>query len=152
MKRNRVVTLAWVSLVLLASRAAADPIRYSRDIRPILAEHCFACHGPDQAARKARLRLDDRAAAVAREAFVPGTPDQSKLVTRVFSADPGTLMPPPRVNKPLTAQQKETLRHWIAAGAEYEVHWAFIPPIRPKPPDVRNAAWVRNPIDRFVLA
>ena len=72
MKRNRVVTLAWVSLVLLASRAAADPIRYSRDIRPILAEHCFACHGPDQAARKARLRLDDRAAAVAREAFVPG--------------------------------------------------------------------------------
>ena len=152
MKRNRVVTLAWVSLVLLASRAAADPIRYSRDIRPILAEHCFACHGPDQAARKARLRLDDRAAAVAREAFVPGTPDQSKLVTRVFSADPGKRMPPPRMNKPLTAQQKETLRHWIAAGADYEVHWAFIPPIRPKPPDVRNAAWVRNPIDRFVLA
>jgi hypothetical protein len=145
-------TLALLSLVLAASGAAADPVRYSRDIRPILAEHCFACHGPDSAARKAKLRLDVRDVAVARGAVVPGKPDESKLVAHIFSADPGEIMPPPKAKKPLTTQDKEALKRWIAAGADYEAHWAFVPPARPPLPTVRNGAWVRNPIDRFVLA
>jgi hypothetical protein len=152
MTRRAVDTLALLSLVLAASGAAADPVRYSRDIRPILAEHCFACHGPDGAARKAKLRLDVRDVAVAGGAVVPGKPDESKLVARVFSADPGEVMPPPKAKKPLTAQAKELLKRWIAAGADYETHWAFVPPARPPLPAVRNGAWARNPIDRFVLA
>jgi hypothetical protein len=152
MIRRAAATFALVSLVLAASGAAADPPRYGRDVRPILAEHCFACHGPDSAARKAKLRLDVRDVAVAKGAVVPGKPDESKLVARVFAADPGEIMPPPKAKKPLTAQEKETLKRWIAAGAEYETHWAFVAPARSPLPAVRNEAWVRNPIDRFVLA
>jgi hypothetical protein len=152
MTNRAVETFALVSLVLAASGAAADPPSYSRDVRPILAENCFACHGPDSGARKAKLRLDIRDVAVARGAIVPGKPDESKLVARVFSADPGEIMPPPKTKKQLTGQQKETLKRWIAAGADYEAHWAFVPPERPPLPAVRNEAWVRNPIDRFVLA
>src|SRR5215813_5980693 len=99
MKRRTVETIALVSLVLAGSDVAADPIRYSRDVRPILAKHCFACHGPDSAARKAKLRLDVRDVAVAKEAIVPGKPEESNLVARVFSADPGELMPPPKAKK-----------------------------------------------------
>jgi len=88
MKRCTALKCALVGVALAASRAAADPVRYSRDIRPILAEHCFACHGPDGTARKAKLRLDVRDVAVAREAIVPGKPDESNLVARVFAADP----------------------------------------------------------------
>jgi hypothetical protein len=145
-------TIALVSLVLAASGAPADPVRYSRDVRPILAEHCFACHGTDSAARKGKLRLDVQDVAVARRAIVPGKPDESKLVARVFSADPAAVMPPPKAKKPLTGQEKDTLKRWIAAGAGYEAHWAFVPPARPPLPAVSNEAWVRNPIDRFVLA
>jgi hypothetical protein len=152
MKRSTVETFALVCLVLATSSAAADPIRYNRDIRPILAEHCFACHGPDSAARKAKLRLDVREVAVAKEAIVPGKPNESKLVARVFSADPSEIMPPPKTKKQLTAQEKDTLKRWVAGGADYEAHWAFVPPVRPKLPVVRNEAWVRNSIDRFVLA
>ena len=152
MTRRAVESFALVSLVLAASGADADPVRYSRDVRPILAEHCFACHGPDSAARKAKLRLDVRDVAVARGAFVPGKPGESKLVARIFSEDPGEIMPPPKTKKQLTAQEKEMLERWIADGADYEAHWAFVPPARPALPAVRNGAWVRNPIDRFVLA
>jgi hypothetical protein len=152
MTRRAVETLALLSLVLAASGAAADPVRYSRDIRPILAEHCFACHGPDGAARKAKLRLDVREVAVDRQAIVPGKPDESQLVARVFSADSGEVMPPPKAKKPLTTQEKDALKRWVAAGADYEAHWAFVAPARPPLPAVRNGAWARNPIDRFVLA
>jgi hypothetical protein len=152
MTRRAAEAFALVSLVLAASGAGADPVRYGRDVRPILAEHCFACHGPDGAARKAKLRLDVRDVAVARSALVPGKPGESKLVARIFSEDPDEVMPPPKAKKPLTAQEKETLKRWIAEGVDYEAHWAFVPPARPALPAVRNAAWVRNPIDRFVLA
>src|SRR5262245_43791296 len=152
MTHSAAETFALVSLVLAGAGAAADSPRYSRDIRPILAEHCFACHGPDSAARKAKLRLDVRDVAVARGAVVPGKSDESNLVARIFSADPHEIMPPPKTKKQLTAQEKETLRRWIAAGADYEAHWAFVPPARPAVPVVRNEAWPRNPIDRFVLA
>src|SRR5262249_50380368 len=127
-------------------------IEYNRDIRPILAENCFACHGPDSASRKAGLRLDQRDAAVAAEAIVPGKPDQSALIGRIFAEEGRERMPPAKTNKKLTAAQKDLLKRWIAGGAEYQVHWSYIAPVRAPLPAVKNQAWVRNPIDAFVLA
>jgi mono/diheme cytochrome c family protein len=131
---------------------AQAKVEYNRDIRPILAENCFACHGPDSASRKAGLRLDQRDAAVEGEAILPGQPDKSALVERVFSDDKAHQMPPPKTNKKLTAAQKDLLKRWIASGAEYQAHWSYIPPTRPALPKVKNQAWVRNPIDAFILA
>ncbi len=138
--------------VVSSSARGAERLEYNRDVRPILAENCFACHGPDSAARKAGLRLDRREDAVKAEAVVPGKPDNSALVERIFSDDAGHLMPPPKTHKKLTAAQKDTLRRWIAAGAEYQPHWSLIAPKRPPLPAVKNAGWVRNPVDAFVLA
>jgi hypothetical protein len=135
-----------------AAFAAPGKLEYNRDVRPILAENCFACHGPDSAARKADLRLDIREEAIQSEAFVPGQPDKSALVERIYSTVKSEMMPPHKTNKTLTAAQKETLKQWIAQGAEYQPHWSFIPPTRPTPPVVKNEGWVRTPIDRFVLA
>jgi hypothetical protein len=130
----------------------ADAIEYNRDVRPILADNCFACHGADSAARKADLRLDHRKDAVDSGAIQPQAPEESELIARISTTDPEELMPPPTTGKKLTAEQKEILRKWIAGGAEYQPHWSFIAPVRPPLPEVRDAAWVRNPIDRFVLA
>src|SRR5207253_4946150 len=102
------------------------PLAYNRDVRPILSENCFACHGPDRNKRMASLRLDIRDEAVGHQAIVPGKPEKSKLVARVFAAEEGRLMPPVYSHKSLTAAQKETLRRWIAEGARYEAHWAYI--------------------------
>jgi hypothetical protein len=134
-----------------AARAQEAP-RFNRDIRPLLSENCFPCHGPDSAARKADLRLDQRDAALAAGVIVPGNPEESELVSRIFSDRPRRMMPPPSSHKQLSPQAKELLRRWVAAGAEYEPHWSFLPPVRPEPPAVENAAWVRNPIDRFILS
>jgi hypothetical protein len=130
---------------------AAGP-EYNRDVRPILAENCFACHGADSAARKAKLRLDVRDDAIKAGAIAPGKPDESEALRRVLSDDPQEQMPPPKTKKVLTKQQKEILKQWIAAGAEYQKHWSLIAPTRPPLPAVKNTAWVRNPIDRFILA
>ncbi len=132
--------------------APAGKLEYNRDIRPILAENCFACHGPDSAARKAGLRLDRRDAAVEAQAIVPGRPDQSEMVRRIFAPEGEGQMPPARSHKKLTTAQKETLKRWVAEGAEYQPHWSFIPPSRPPVPEVKNKSWVRNPIDNFILA
>ncbi|HLN28746.1 MAG TPA: PSD1 and planctomycete cytochrome C domain-containing protein [Gemmataceae bacterium] len=132
--------------------ARANDVNFSRDIRPILADTCFACHGPDAATRKAKLRLDQRDIAVKLGAIVPGKADESELVKRIFSEDPDERMPPAKSKKKLTAQQRELLKRWVNAGAEYTGHWAFIAPMRPMPPAVINERWIRNPIDRFVLA
>ena len=94
--------------------AADTPLSYNRDVRPILAENCFACHGPDQAARKAKLRLDVREDALAKKAFVPGKADDSELVRRLWTNDEDELMPPPTSHKVLTAGQKQILKDWIA--------------------------------------
>jgi hypothetical protein len=145
------LTLALLVAVAPSARGG-DAIEFNRDIRPILSENCFACHGPDSAARKADLRLDQREAAVAAEAIVPGAPEASTVVERLFTDDRTMLMPPPKSNKKLTEAQKDLLRRWIADGAAYQPHWSFIPPERPVPPAVKDEAWVRNPIDRFVLA
>ena len=132
--------------------AEAAPLSYNQDIRPILVENCFGCHGADSAGRKADLRLDDRDAAVESGAIAPGDPDSSVALDRIFSEDPEEVMPPPSIKKVLSPEQKELLKRWIAEGAEYQPHWSFIPPARPELPPVKNVAWVKNPIDRFILA
>jgi cytochrome c553 len=131
---------------------AADKLSFNRDVRPILAENCFACHGPDSASRKADLRFDRREVAVKAGAIVPGKPEESEMVRRILATSEDEVMPPASIHKPLTAGQKKTLQAWIAAGAEYQPLWSFIPPVKAALPAVKNPGWVRNPIDRFVLA
>ena len=141
------------TLAATSSRAADEPkLEYNRDIRPILSENCFSCHGPDSAARKASLRLDRLKDAQELEAIVPGDPAASGVIERINTTDPKQVMPPPATKKSLTAEQKAMLARWIASGAEYQPHWSFIAPKKVEPPRVRNDAWVRNPIDRYVLA
>ena len=130
----------------------ADPVSFTRDVLPILSDKCFACHGPDAASRKAGLRLDDAASAREAGAIVPGKPEESELLQRVLSTNANTQMPPAKSGKKLTPQETELLRAWVASGARYEKHWAFVPVARPIIPAVRNLAWVRNPVDSFVLA
>jgi cytochrome c553 len=140
------------SLALQSAASKAEKLGYNRDIRPLLAENCFRCHGPDSAARKAGLRLDQRAAAMKAAVLAPGRPGDSELVRRIFSDDADDMMPPPAVHKTLTTEQKDRMRQWIAEGAEYQPHWSFIAPSRPQPPAAPDPAWVRTPIDNFVLA
>ena len=146
-----------------AAAASAKPIssksntiHYNRDIRPILSENCFACHGPDSASRKGKLRLDryDDATAPRKgsPAITPGKLDQSELVSRVTATDPDEVMPPPKTKKKLTPEQIDLLKKWVAQGAQYELHWSLIPPSRPPLPAVKNGQWARNPVDRFILA
>src|SRR5262245_54679498 len=138
-------------LLLAVPLAAADKaVDYTRDVRPVLANSCYACHGPDEKARKAKLRLDLRDQAV-KKAIVPGKSDESPLIERVTSKDPDEVMPPPHGKRPaVTPEQAELLKRWIDAGAKFDQHWAYVKPARPPVPDVTNAAWVRNPIDAFV--
>src|SRR5437764_2181328 len=103
---------------LTCAQAATNQIQFNRDVRAILSENCYACHGPDKNQRKAKLRLDVREVAIEREAFIPGKPGQSKLVERIFTTDTDDVMPPLKSHKQLTAAQKEVLKQWIAAGAE----------------------------------
>jgi hypothetical protein len=117
-------------IALLAPAAAAD-LSYNRDIRPILSDNCFYCHGPDANHRKGKMRLDVREEALKKEAFVPSDPDKSELIRRIFAKDPDDLMPPPDSAKKLTDVQKQKLKDWIAQGAKYEAHWAYLPPAKP---------------------
>ncbi len=137
-------------------RAADATVSFRQQIRPILAAKCFQCHGPDAPAREADLRLDQVEAATADRggyaAIVPGDAESSELYQRVTAEDDSVRMPPPESNKQLSAEQRELLRRWIEEGAQYEEHWAFVPPQRPPLPNVGNPAWARNDIDRFVLA
>jgi len=131
-------------------------LSYNRDIQPILSENCFSCHGTDSASRKAGLRLDHFETATntladGAVAIVPGRPDQSEMIRRILATDDDQ-MPPEKINKVLTPEQKERLHQWIATGAQYEPHWAFIPPVKAPLPAVKNSRWVRNPVDRFILA
>jgi len=138
-------------------RSTPRRIRFNRDIRPILSDKCFQCHGPDATQRKGKLRLDSARAATApaasgSPAIVPGKLDDSELYRRVSSADHDEQMPPAKTGKPLTAAEIQKLKTWVEEGAEYEAHWAFIPPDRPELPRVHREQWVRNPIDAFVLS
>src|SRR5262249_17123489 len=110
--------LVLLSLAAVVSPAvgATNQISFNRDIRPILSENCYACHGPDKNQRKAKLRLDIREVALEREAIVPGKPEESKLIEHILATDPDEIMPPPKSHKKLTAKQKELLKKWVAAG------------------------------------
>jgi hypothetical protein len=147
------VTPLAVGLVVAASVLLAEEPRldFNRDIRPILSENCFYCHGQDGNKREADLRLDVREAAVAARAIVPGDPGASAILERIHSTDEDVVMPPPSSNRRLSEAQKKLLDRWIAEGAAYEQHWAFTVPVRPAPPVVGRPDWSRNDIDRFVL-
>jgi len=150
--------VAVCGVILAGGSAAADErrVRFNRDIRPILAESCCACHGPDSTAREADLRLDDAKDVLrARDGYsvlVPGKPEESELFRRIVATDESERMPPAEHGDPLDAGEVELVRRWIEQGAEYEKHWSFLTPECPETPAVRSAGWGRNVIDRFVLA
>jgi mono/diheme cytochrome c family protein/outer membrane murein-binding lipoprotein Lpp len=136
------------------AEAVVAPLRFSRDVRPILSQNCFQCHGQDEAHRGAGLRLDEREHALAEgesglPAIVPGHPDESEMIARITAEDEGLRMPPADSHKTLTAAQIDVLTRWVAEGAEYEPHWSFIPPEQPSPPGKATDA-ESNPIDAFV--
>jgi len=151
----------WLTLVGLivtsAVSTAAEKVVFNRDVRPIVSDRCFACHGPDDAKRESGLRLDRAAEATAElsggtRAIVPGKPDESELLARITSTDPDVVMPPPHLGKPVTPAEAAILHRWIEEGAEYQGHWAFTRVERPEVPAVHDAAWCRGPIDHFALA
>jgi len=149
----------WMTFAVWTSRTSAGEkrVQYNRDIRPLLSDNCYKCHGPDKNQRQAGLRLDQRNAATKKlesgnAAIVPGSRAKSELWRRISSKDEFTQMPPPDSGKNLTPEEIALIGKWIDQGAEYQKHWAFIPPKRPKLPPVKNENWVRNPIDRFILA
>jgi hypothetical protein len=149
--RAFLLTAAVVALLLPALSACAADVDFTRDVRPILSRHCFKCHGFDDKARKAKLRLDVREGAV-KKAVVPGKPDDSLLVRRICSTDDDEVMPPPATKNPLTDAEKSVLKRWVADGAEYTTHWSFVAPKQAPLPKVKQTDWPRNAIDRFVLA
>ena len=148
-----------IAFCVFGSHAASrsDVVQYNRDIQPILMENCFACHGADPSSRKAKLRLDGFEEATAKRddglrMIVPGKPDESEVVRRIFTDSEDDIMPPPESHKVLTSQQKDMLKRWIAEGAEYQPHWAFIAPAKSPLPKTKKQKWVRNPIDAFILS
>ena len=142
-----------VASVGIAAQASAG-VNFDREVRPILSNNCFRCHGPDVSSRVGGFRLDRRDEAVHPQAqgtpIVPGDPDHSELIARIFSKDPGSVMPPADAHSELTAAQKDTMRRWVAQGAKYETHWAYQPIVRPAVPATNPAA--ANPIDAFIQA
>jgi len=127
-------------------------VDFNRDIRPILSNHCFQCHGADESSRGAELRLDVRESAVGRGAINPASLADSHVLTRIMSSNPEERMPPAEANKPLNERQIQLLKQWIAEGAPYEDHWAFRAVQKPTVPSLSDSAWARNEIDEFVLA
>jgi mono/diheme cytochrome c family protein len=135
----------------------ARPVNFAREVRSILSDNCFACHGPDDKKRKVGLRLDTKEGVLAKlksggVAIIPGKPEESDLIFRLETDDAEARMPPKKSGKQLTVQQIKTLRRWVEQGAEWTTHWAFEPPRKTDLPPVKDAGWVRNPIDRFILA
>jgi len=157
--RSRIAGWIVASFCLVASQVrAADVPSFEREVRPILSRYCFKCHGPDEGQRQSGLRLDVREAAIkavdsGKQAIVPGKPDASELIRRIHLADGAEEKMPPAATKfELTAEQRDILKRWVASGAEYRPHWAFVAPKRPAFSKIRDASWPRNGIDQFVLA
>src|SRR5947209_8721423 len=157
--------LLLAALVALGRSHAQEPpadlgkqaVAFNRQIRPILSENCFICHGPDEQQRKAKLRLDTRDGILGKlrgkgHVVVPGKPAESELLARVLSNDDDERMPPTKTKKRLTTQQIDLLRQWIEQGAPYAQHWAFVPPQRPALPKLKTGGSVRNAIDHFIRA
>jgi cytochrome c553 len=146
----------WILSFRPCGQAEAAELDYNRDIRPILADNCFRCHGPDKAARKSGLRLDLREESVklAKSGLapvVPGQPDQSELLRRIFTLEQDDVMPPPDSHRSLSDAQKQMIKLWIEQGAPYAAHWAFVMPQRPQTPAVKMADWPKKPLDHFIL-
>ncbi len=150
--------MAYLAVPAPAQQSTA-PARHTVDfndqVRPILSRHCFKCHGPDEKGRKAKLRLDQAEGALAAASsgerpIVTGKPDESELVRRIFADDPDERMPPRSANSTLSESERQTLKQWVAEGARYDSHWAFMRPVRPETPRVSNPKQLRNPIDAFV--
>lgn len=162
LRRSAAILLGACGLVVapgLSAAEAAKPgaIDFNRQIRPILSDNCFACHGPDDQTRKAKLRLDTKDGALAAGksgeiAVVPGHSSKSEIIARALTKDEESVMPPPKSGKKLTPEQIDLLKRWIDEGAPWQSHWAFEAAKRPEPPSVKNTAWGRNEIDRFILA
>jgi Protein of unknown function (DUF1553)/Protein of unknown function (DUF1549)/Planctomycete cytochrome C len=158
MNARRFAVLVCGMIAVPAARAAEAKVDFIRDIRPILAGKCFTCHGADDKVRKAKLRLDTREGALAparskNPAIVPGQPDKSELVARLTSDDEDERMPPIKTGKPLSLQEIDLLRRWIAQGSPYVQHWAYSKPVRLPVPEIRNPkSEIRNAIDNFILA
>jgi hypothetical protein len=156
----RMERASWLGIIVvglsLASIRAIAEVDFAAEVRPILSDHCFACHGPDEGQRKAKLRLDTMEGALGDHGGYPvvvaGDADKSELMVRVTTDDETELMPPPKFGKPLKPEQVEVLRRWIAEGAVWEEHWAFQPVTFPEVPAVEGLGVVRNPIDSFVQA
>src|SRR4051812_6411357 len=154
--------LAAAAFLTCGTAAGAPPrtVDFNRDVRPILSNACYACHGPDAAKRKGvakPLRLDTEAGAFADlggyAAVVRGKPDESEVIQRIVSDDPNEVMPPPSsAGKRLSPREIETLTEWVRQGAPYARHWSYVRPARPPLPEVRGQAWPKGAIDRFVLA
>jgi hypothetical protein len=148
--------LAVVTALCRAEEGALTRLEYNRDVRPILSDKCFRCHGPDASAREAKLRLDQRDNALAEHAsgfpIIPGKADESELVLRIEATDPEDRMPPLESNLSLTKREIAILRRWVAEGAEYQPHWSLVSPRAVEPPPVHHAKWLRNEIDSFILA
>lgn len=151
-----VVRIMFLSLLsIVPACLKAGEIEFNRDVRAILSDKCFACHGPDANHREADLRLDERESAIlARDghrAITPGKPEISELIVRITTDDEFSVMPPPESGKPLSKKEIATIRQWIAEGAKYQQHWSFISPSRPDLPSVKQQAWVETPVDAFIL-
>jgi mono/diheme cytochrome c family protein len=156
----------WPALLLCVSLSinsqadapgTATKVDFNRDIRPILSENCYKCHGPDDEARKAKLRFDVRADALkpaksGKIAIVPGAPEKSELLARITAEDEDDRMPPLKTGKKLTPNQINLLKQWVSQGAPYATHWAYVKPERPPLPIVSNKQWPRNAVDRFILS
>ena len=156
MIRIHLLMLVWLAFpgILHAqvdTNTAVPAVDFGRDIRPILSNHCYQCHGVDEGTREADLRLDQRDAAIDYGAIVPGSPNESLLVERITTPDDSLKMPPASANKPLSDQQVKLLQQWIQQGANYEQHWAFQSVRPPLVPEDRSDDWCRNEIDAFVL-
>jgi hypothetical protein len=152
------VSIAVVFLSVVSRGVArGDEVDFTRDVRPLLSRHCFKCHGPDDNARKAGLRLDVRDDAIqggesGEAAIVPGRADRGELLRRIISTDENEVMPPPAAKLPLTDAQRQILKRWVADGAKYVPHWAFVPPRQVPSPHIEHGSWPRNAIDHFVVA
>ncbi len=156
MFRVVLVIALYVASPAANAQEAPEPIEFNRDIRPILSDNCYQCHGPDSNKRQAELRLDDKQGLFnelpsGTRAVVPGKPAESELLRRIQSTDPSEMMPAPESNKKLKPREIALLKRWIEQGASWQGHWAYIRPQRPKPPDVPRDGFVQNEIDRFVL-
>ena len=155
----RLVVFSFLACWCLASSTLAAepvPVSFTRQIQPLFADRCFACHGPDEQTREADLRLDLRASVFDRDSesplIVPGDSGKSQLFERISSHDPDLQMPPPSATRQLKKNEIDLIRRWIDQGADWQEHWAFIPPTRPALPEVSDADWPRNGIDQFILS